>query len=120
MLKFGLASLNAIAQGAKIKFIVRIYFQVPEDYTKEDRLLDIGSINTSLSSVGSYEIGNSTISLSNKDFYFSRKFKKELPNNRKVEIFIDTGFEKIRYCAGMVKDNSWQLTPTLLTLNINA
>jgi hypothetical protein len=73
-----------------------------------------------MSSIGKYEIGNATITLKNRNYYFSKKFAKELPNNRRVEIYLWKGFEEILLAAGMVKDNNWSLTPTLLTLNVNA
>jgi hypothetical protein len=99
---------------------VKVYFQVTETYTEDDYLQSVDSINASMSSVGAYEIGNASVKLKNKDYYFSRKFQRELPNNKRVEIYIWTGVEEILVASGRVNDNNWQLTDTLLTLNINA
>jgi len=120
MLKINLNGINTIDKGRNPEYRVKIYFQQTETFTEDDYLQSVGSINSSMSSVGQYEIGNASVVLKNKDYYFSRKFEKELPNNRRVEIYLWTGFEEILLAAGIVRDNSWTLTPETLTLNLNA
>jgi len=120
MLKLKLAGLNALEIGQKHVFKVKVYFQQLEIYTELDRLQSVASINSSMSSVGLYSIGNATITLKNYDYYFSDKFARELPNNKRVEIFLDMGIEEVLVASGTVRDNSWSLTETLLTLNINS
>lgn len=118
MIRLGIDSLNAIEKGISPKFPVKVHFQVPETYTLDDYLVAVGSIKTSMSSVGGYEIGNASITLKNIDYYFSRKFTRELPNKRRVEIFLDTGYEEILISSGIV--STWQITPETLSLNANA
>ena len=120
MFRIGLASLNAIDSGILPEYRIKVHFRIPETYTPDDYLQSVSSIDSSMSSVGSYGIGNASVTLKNIDYYFSRKFARELPNNKRVEIFLWTGHEEILIFAGIVKDNSWQLSATALTLGVNA
>jgi hypothetical protein len=120
MLKIGLNTLNNIEKGLNPEFRVKVHFQVPELYTIEDYLQSVASIYASMSSVGLYEIGNAVVTLKNANYYFSRKFEKELPNNKRIEVFIWTGYEDILIATGIVRDNNWTLTETILTLNVNS
>lgn len=117
MLKLSLTSLNAIEQGAGMKYKVKIYFTVTEAYTEDDYLQSVSAISTSMSG-GSYEIANTTVTLRNKDYYFSRKCVKELPNKRPVEIYGIIGAEEILLFSGIV--GNWTLTATELSLGVNA
>lgn len=119
MLRVSLDTLNAIAQGAGIDYEVIVYWQEPETYTKADYLQDVGDISAGMSEEGSYEIANVGITLKNTDYYFSRKFARELPNNKLVEIYQLIAGQRILAFRGVVAQN-WKLTPMGLTLNINA
>ena len=118
MLKVNIATLNAIDMGAVPKFQVKLFFQVPEVYTEDDYLASVGDINSSMSSVGSYSIGNASVTLKNVKCYFSRKFARELPVNKRIEVFISIGSQKPLFASGIIK--SWKLDPTLLTLSVTS
>jgi len=119
MLKVGIDSFNAIEEGINPEYKVIIYFQEPETYTKDDYLISPGDISTSISESGrGYEVANTTIKLKNEEYYFSRRFAKELPDKKLIEVFMNTGFEDILMLRGIVSD--WTLTETELNLNINA
>ena len=119
MIHASLATLQALEKGLALQYKVTIYFQQPEIYTFDDLLRSVGDPSQSLSSDGGYEIGNTTIVLDNKDYYFSRKFAKELPNNKLVELHMQAGDESILLFRGVVA-NGWTLTQTELTLQVNA
>ncbi|NOZ68031.1 MAG: hypothetical protein GXP46_01980 [Deferribacteres bacterium] len=118
MLNVSIDSLNAIEEGINPAYKVVVYFQEPETYTEDDYLLNAGDLSTSMSEDGGYEVANTSVTLRNQEYYFSRRLAKELPDNKLVEIFMNTGFEDILLFRGVVYD--WQLTETELTLNINA
>ena len=118
MLKINLDTLNAIDRGVMPRFQVKLFFQVPEVYTEDDYLASVGDINASMSSVGSYSIGNGSVTLKNKDFYFSRKFTRELPVNKRIEVSISIGAQELLFAAGVIK--GWKLDPTLLTLSVTS
>lgn len=122
MLKLNLNSLNALQKNASLKNKVIIYWQEPEIYSTDDKLLSISSLNTSISSEGSYEIANATIELKNEDYYFSKRLSRELPNNKLVEIYrIISDSEEILEFRGIVpRDGGWSLNDNILTLNINS
>lgn len=118
MLELSIESLNAIEAGIKPAYKVIVYFQEPETYTEDDYLVNAGDMSTSMSESGGYEVANSSITLKNQDYYFSRRLARELPDKKLVEIFMNTGFQDILILRGVV--SSWSLTETELTLNINA
>lgn len=118
MIHVPLDILRAIEQGVDPKFKAIIYWQQPEGYTADDYLIGGGDISTSMSE-GSYEIANTSITLKNDGFYFSRRFAKELPNNKLVEIYLVIASLAILVFRGTVAKD-WKLTKTMLTLNITA
>jgi hypothetical protein len=122
MLRITLSAMQTIEQGVKPEFSVTVYFQQPETYIENDYLLSVGGLRTAMSE-GRYEIANTSIALSNekKDgvHYFSRKFERELPNNKLVEVYMLIAGEKILVQRGVVNKN-WTLNETKVTLNINA
>ena len=121
MIQISLSTLQAISRGVKPINKVKVYFQTPETYTDDDYLAGVGDLSVSMSSEGSYEIANTTITLKNKDYYFSRRLNKELPNNKLVEIFMNISGEEILIFRGIIpNEGGWTLTKELLTLNINA
>jgi len=116
MLKVGIDSLNMIERSFRPDFKVIVYFQEPETYTPDDYLSGVGDITTGMSGEG-YEVANTTVTLLNRDYYFSKRLARELPNRKLVEIY--AGFaEDILLFKGTV--NSWQLTEQALTLNLTA
>jgi hypothetical protein len=118
MLNVPLAVMRAIEEGEKPSYEVTIHFQQPETYTEDDRLMGVGGLRTAMSE-GRYEIANSSIVLSNEDYYFSRRFARELPNNKLVEVHARIAGERILKQRGVVNKN-WTLDEMKLTLNINA
>jgi len=119
MLKITKEGMNLLEQGCRVKPEVTIYFQVPETYTEDDLLVSAGDTTINVSSEGGYSIANTTVTLKNEDYYFSKKFAKELPNNKLVEVFHLIGEERVLVFRGIVSKD-WKLTPSLLTLNVNA
>lgn len=121
MLKVDINTFNAIDRGIKPSYKIVVYFQEPETYTEDDYLVSVGDISTSMSE-GSYEIANTTVTLKNEDYYFSKRLARELPNNKLVEVYLviiaEAGVQNILIFRGVV--STWQLTEMLLTLNINA
>lgn len=121
MLKMDIDTMRAIEKVAEQHYKVTVYWQEAETYTEDDYLLSVGDLETSMSGE-SYEVANVTVSLRNKDYYFSRRLAWELPNNKLVEIYIsivtDAGIRDILIFRGIV--STWQLTETTLTMNINA
>lgn len=121
MLKVDLNTINAIEQGIKSAYKVKVYWQEAETYTEGDYLISIGDISTSMSE-GSYEIANTIVTLKNEEYYFSKRLSRELPNNKLVEVSLvipaEVGVQDILIFRGVV--NTWQLTELSLTLNINA
>lgn len=122
MLKVSLSVLNAVEKGVKPELEVRVHFQQPETYTEEDLLLSVGALSTSMSSEGAYEIANTTITLKNEDRYFSRKFSRELPVKRKVDVLMTIEGEEIEIFSGIVSAGrgGWSIKSGILTLNVNA
>lgn len=120
MIRLGLLSINAIEQGLIVPdYRVKVYFQAVETYTVAKYLAAVDSVRSSMSSIGNYEIGNCTVTLKNIDYYFSRKFARELPNRRRVEVYEWTGYEEIMLFSGIV--SGWEISPvTTVTLRINA
>jgi hypothetical protein len=118
MLHVSLDMLSAIEQGVKPAYEVTVYFQQPETYTEDDYLLSVGGLRTAMSG-GRYEIANTSIMLSNENYYFSRRFAKELPNNKLVEVYMNIAGERILIQRGIVNQN-WTLDEIKVTLNINA
>lgn len=114
MIKASLNKIRQIEQGKNIDFIVKIHWQVPEIYSADNKLIRVGDITTSISD-NVYEVANTTIELSNEDYYFSRRLEKELPNGKLVEIYI---YDDILLLRAIV--DGWELTQTTLRLNINA
>jgi hypothetical protein len=119
VLKTSIEAMKAIERGAKPEILVIIHFQEPETYTVDDYLGAIGALSTGMSSEGTYEIANTTLTMLNKDYYFSRKLARELPNNKLTEIFVRIAGELILIFRGVVARN-WTLTDMNLNLNINA
>lgn len=121
MLKISKEAMNFLEQGGKIKHEVTIYFQVPETYTEDDYLLSAGDLSASMSSEGGYSIANTTITLKNEGYYFSRKFTKELPNNKLVEVFLLIGQERVLTFRGII-NKDWRIATSARTLilNVNA
>ena len=118
MLRIPLNVMNAIAQGVKPAYEATVYFQQPETYTEDDYLLSVGGLRTAMSE-GRYEIANTSLTLSNENYYFSRRFARELPNNKLVEIHAVIAGERILIQRGVVNQN-WTLNEMKITLNINA
>lgn len=118
MLKVPVSVITAIERGIKPTYKVRVYFQQPETYTENDYLQPLGARKTTMSSQGGYAIGNTTITLLNKNYYFSKKFARELPVKRLVEIYAVVGGTEFLEFRGIV--SSWQRTKTLVTLQVNA
>jgi len=118
MLKLSLSVINAIAQAVKPVFKVIIYWQEPEIYTEEDYLDSVGDLSTSMSE-GRYEVANTTVVLKNQDYYFSRRFARELPNNKLIEIFIVINSTDILIFRGTV-NKDWKLNGLTLALNTSA
>lgn len=118
MLKVTAGTLNAIERGSGVIFKAKIFFQEPEIYTPEDYLNDVGAIASRMSSEGSYEIANTTIELKNTGYYFSERFKDELPVDKLVIIYMTVNSEDIEVFRGIV--SGWSLEGTLIKLTINA
>ena len=121
MLKISKEGMNFLEKGGKVRTEVTIYFQVPETYKEDDLLISAGDNNTSMSSEGGYTIANTTITLKNENYYFSRKFTKELPNNKLVEVFDVIGEERVLGFRGII-NKDWRIAASAgtLTLNVNA
>lgn len=121
MFKISKEGMNFLEQGGKTKSEVTIYFQVPETYKEDDLLISVGDINTSMSSEGGYSIANTTITLKNEGYYFSRKFAKELPNNKLTEVFFLIDQERVLAFRGII-NKDWRIAASAgtLTLNVNA
>ncbi len=117
MLRISAQGIEALEEGL-LQYRCKIYFQEPEVYTTDDYLQGIGSINTALPSEGGYEVANTQVTLRNEQYYFSRKFARELPVKRLVEIYVVAGSEEILLFRGVV--SAWALTATQLTLHITA
>jgi hypothetical protein len=113
---YSLAALEGICNPV---YKAKVYFQSPEIYTVEDYLQSIGPISSAMSKEGGYVVQNTIVILINRDFYFSRKFAKELPVKKLIEIFIVINSEEILIFSGIVSDSS-QLDETTLTLPVNA
>ncbi|MFA6054046.1 MAG: hypothetical protein WC769_01600 [Thermodesulfovibrionales bacterium] len=122
MLKLPIAALNAIRQGVRPKYKVRVHFQAVQDFTEDDYLQSIGQMRWSMSKDGLYEITNGTITLKNIDYYFSRFFNREQPGNKRVEIYliIDTVEDPVEVLWTSAVVKTWKLTPMLVTLEVNA
>ena len=127
MLRTDLETMNLIEAGVATTFEVVIHFQQPETYAEDidpadstvlPFLSSVGDLSSSMSVDGGYEIGNTTIVLKNRDFYFSRRFARELPNKRLCQIFMRLGAARIERFRGIITDG-WKLTPTTLTLQVN-
>jgi hypothetical protein len=120
MIKLGLQSLNAIEQGLIVpEYRVKVYFQAVETYTVEDYLSAVNSVKSSMSSIGNYEIGNASVMLKNTNYYFSKKFVRELPNKRRVEVYLWTGYDEKLLFSGIV--SGWEISPvTTVSLSVNA
>jgi hypothetical protein len=119
MLKMSIEAMKAIERGDKLELIVVMHFQTPETYTATDYLGAVGALTTGMSSDGIYEIANTTLTMLNKGYYFSRKLARELPNNKLTEIFVRIAGELVLLFRGVVAPN-WTLTDMNLNLNINA
>ena len=119
MLNIDTEGLQAIANGAPITYTIVINFQQPETYTKNDYLLSNPQINTSVSEEGSYELSNITIALKNTNYYFSRYFYYELPIGKLVQIYYNIG-NVVQIEAMRGKIDSWELTPTTVSLSLTA
>jgi len=118
MKKLSLESLRAIERGVAPELSIKIYFQDPEIYTKNDYLESAGPLSEGMSSEGAYSIANASVVLRNKNYYFSRKFGKELPVKRLVEISGMVGTDIILLFRGII--GRWRLTEALVTLEFNA
>ena len=118
MLKISAESIAGIEKGSRTVYKVKVYFQEPEVYTEYDYLQNVGSVNTSMSAEGGYEIANTQIILKNLNYYFSRKSANELPVGKLVEIFTTVVSEDILIFRGIV--STWELTEMIVTLNLNA
>jgi hypothetical protein len=118
MLKLPITALNAIQQGIRPEYKVRVHFQAPQDYTEDDYLQDIGQMRWSMSQDGPYEITNGSITLKNINYYFSQFFDRELPDNKRIEIYLIIGAEEILLTSAVIR--RWTLTPTIVTLEVNA
>lgn len=119
MIKAPLAVMNAVECGIKPKYKVRVYFQQPEDFTVDDYLLSIGRISAALSSEGGYAVSNTQVVLKNEQRYFSRKFARELPVKRLVEIYMVLDGTDILRFRGIV--GSWKYSGrTTVELSVNA
>jgi hypothetical protein len=118
MLKLPIAALNAIRQGIRPKYKVRVHFQAVQDYTEDDYLQSIGQMRWSMSRDGLYEITNGSITLKNVDYYFSRFFDREQPGNKRVEVYLIIGTTEVLLTSVVVR--KWKLTPMLVTLEVNA
>ena len=120
MLKIDLQILRAIEQGVKPKYKIKVYWQEAELYTEDDYLLSVGDLSTSISR-GAYEIANTTVTLKNQNYYFSRRLHRERPNNKLVEILMQIAGKDVLLFRGIIPlSGGWTLTEMLLTLNINA
>jgi hypothetical protein len=125
MIRTTLAIARAIEKGIKPSFIVVINFQLPETYDMEGKddamplLVSVGDISQSMSAEGAYEIQNTTIICKNEKFYFSKKFSRELPDNKPVTVYLRIGSELIEYFRGVVS-SGWTLTPTELSMSVHA
>lgn len=121
MLKINKEGMNFLEQGGKVKVEATIYFQVPETYTEDDYLLSAGDLSANMSSEGGYSIANTTITLKNPEYYFSRKFAKELPNNKLTEVFLLIDQERVLAFRGII-NKDWRIAVSAgtLTLNVNA
>lgn len=119
MIRASLAAMRLLEKGHAPQYRVTIHFQQPEVYTVDDLLRSVGDPAQSLSSAGGYEIGNTTITLDNKNYYFSRKFSKELPNKKLVDLHMLIGDESLLLFRGVIS-SGWTLTATELTLQVNA
>jgi hypothetical protein len=117
VLKTDLTTLALIDKGCKPVYVVTIYFQQPETYTKDDYLSDVGDISVSMSDDAGYEIGNVTITLLNRMFYFSRKFANEFPDGRLIEVGVTVGESAILLFRGIIS-SGWKLTADTLTLQV--
>jgi hypothetical protein len=123
-----MAVLNAVERGIKPLWKVRVHFQQPEDYTLDGGdgqaqdlplLLSVGRISAALSSEGGYAVSNTTVILKNDQRYFSRKFARELPVKRLVEIFITLNGTDILRFRGIV--GNWKYSNrTNVELTVNA
>jgi hypothetical protein len=119
MIRASIDTIRAIEKGAALQYVVIIGFQQPEVYTDEDCLLSAGDISQSMSGEGAYEIQNTTVTLKNIKFYFSRKFARELPNAKPVTISIKVAGQTIELFSGAVGSN-WNLSSTELSLPVLA
>ena len=118
MLDISTEQIIALEEGIVPTDIVTINWSWgEEDYTAEDYLdVPLGSITTSTSEEGSYEQGNFSLILLNREYYFSRLFANELPLGKLVvayDLLLGIKLEKFR---GKVTD--WKLTPEKITLSI--
>ena len=119
MIRASIPTIRAIEKGAPLQFIVVVGFQQPETYTVEGYLNSAGDISQSMSGEGAYEIQNTTVMLKNDQYYFSRKFSREMPNGKPVVISIIIEGQTIEIFSGVI-DNNWSLTPTELSLPVHA
>ncbi len=119
MIRAPLPTIRAIEKGSQLKYSVTIGFQQRETYTIDDYLISEGDISQSVSGAGAYEIQNTTVMLKNKDYYFSRKFSRELPNGKPVAISVIVADQTIEIFSGVI-DNNWSLTATELSLPVHA
>jgi hypothetical protein len=118
MIRLSLNALTALARGAKPQYKVKAYFQQPEEYTVADYLESVGPINASLSNEGGYSVANTTITLRDTYRHFSKKFAKELPVRKVIEVYILIAGEAYLKFRGAV--GGWSKDRPLVTLDLNA
>ena len=118
MLKLPVSALNALQQGILPAYKIRIHFQSPQDYTEADNLKTVSSFRWSLSKSGQYEITNGRITLMNTDYYFSRFFERELPDNKRVELYMLIGDSETLLSSCVIR--GWTLSGNSVDLDVNA
>ena len=119
MIRASIATIRAIEKGVNPSYVVVIDFQQPETYDMDGLLISVGDISQSMSGDGVYEIQNTTVTLKNEKFYFSRKFARELPDNRPVTIYLKIGDELIEFFRGLIS-SGWTLSAVELSLSVHA
>ena len=121
MLDVSQETMILIERGLKPYPELEVYYSDdPETYTEDDYLVphSLGIQSTSVSDEGGYEISNVTVSLLNRDYYFSRRFYYGLPSGKLAVIYDVLNSERIERFRGRITD--WELTEQILQLQITA
>lgn len=88
MLNISTDTLRSIEAGATVWYDAVLYMRDIHRYTPTTGLVSIGDISGQLTDITRYELGNTTVTIENRDNELSRLFAHELPIRSVMEIIM--------------------------------